>query len=115
MIRTPIIFWLLPMIAANAADLPDLLRFTNDDPLRGTFRGMREGPQVLWKNEDLAEPAAFKTSRIQHIVLRGGKPLRLPGTLSHADFHHQPDHGQDRSFTGARRDDRIQCLKLTHG
>jgi hypothetical protein len=86
MIRTPIIFWLLPMIAANAADLPDLLRFTNDDQLRGTFRGMREGPQALWKNEDLAEPAAFKTSRIRHIVLRGGRPLKLPETLSRADL-----------------------------
>jgi hypothetical protein len=86
MIRTPIIFWLLPMIAANAADLPDLLRFTNDDQLRGSFRGMREGPQVLWRNEDLAEPAVFKTGRIRHIVLRGGRPLKLPGTLSRADL-----------------------------
>ena len=86
MIRTPAIFWLLPMIAATAADLPDLLRFTNDDQLRGSFRGIQEGLQVLWKNEDLAEPAAFKTSRIRHIVLRGGRPLKLPGTLSHADL-----------------------------
>jgi hypothetical protein len=86
MIRTPIIFWLLPMIAANAADLPDLLRFTNDDQLRGSFRGMREGPQVLWRNEDLAEPAVFNTSRIRHIVLRGGRPHRMPGTLSHVDL-----------------------------
>lgn len=86
MIRTPAIFCLLSIIAASAADLPDLLRFTNDDQLRGTFRGMREGPQVLWKNEDLAEPAAFKTNRIRHIVLRGGRPLKRLGTLSHADL-----------------------------
>ncbi len=86
MIRTPAIFLLLPMIAASAADLPDLLRFTNDDQLRGTFRGIQEGPQVLWKNEDLAEPAAFKTSRIRHIVLRGGRPLKMLGALSHADL-----------------------------
>jgi hypothetical protein len=86
MIRTPAIFCLLSIIAASAADLPDLLRFTNDDQLRGTFRGMQEGPQVLWKNEDLAEPAAFKTNRIRHIVLRGGRPLKQLGTLSHADL-----------------------------
>ncbi len=86
MIRTSATFWLLPMIAASAADLPDLLRFTNDDQLRGTFRGMQEGPQVLWNNEDLAEPAAFKTSRIRHIVLRGGRPLKILGALSRADL-----------------------------
>jgi hypothetical protein len=86
MIRTSAIFWLLPMIAASAADLPDLLRFTNDDQLRGTFRGIHEGPQVQWENDDLVGPVAFKTSRIRHIVLRGGRPSKLLGTLSHADL-----------------------------
>jgi len=85
MIRLPAIFCLFPMVAA-AADLPDMLRFTNDDQLRGSFRGMREGPQALWQNEDLAEPAAFKTSRIRHIVLRGGRPLKLLDTLSHVEL-----------------------------
>lgn len=86
MIRKTAILWLLPMIAATAADLPDLLRFTNHDQLRGSFHGLREGPQALWKNEDLIQPAAFRTSRIRHIVLRGGRPLKLAGTLSHVDL-----------------------------
>jgi hypothetical protein len=83
MIRHPVIPWLVSLIAASAADLPDLLRFTNDDQLRGGFRGMAEGPQVIWQHEDLSAPAAFKTSRIRHIVLRGGRPLKQLGTLSH--------------------------------
>lgn len=86
MIRTPAIFWLLSMIAAPAADLPDLLRFTNDDQLRGSFRGIGEGPRVRWQNEDLAEPADFKTSRIRHIVLRGGRPQKMLVALSHVDL-----------------------------
>ncbi len=76
MIRLPAIFLLLPVLA-TAAELPDLLRFTNGDQLRGSFGGLREGPQALWKNDDLAEPASFKTDRIRHIVLRGGRPLKL--------------------------------------
>lgn len=85
MIRTPVFFLMLPMFAATA-ELPDLLRFTNEDQLRGSFGGLRDGSQALWKNEDLAEPACFKTDRIRHIVLRGGRPLKMLGTLSHADL-----------------------------
>jgi len=84
MIHQAAIPFLCSVIAATAADLPDLLRFTNDDQLRGGFRGIEDGPQVIWQHEDLATPAVFKTTRIRHIVLRGGRPLKLPGTLSHA-------------------------------
>lgn len=83
MIRHPAIPCLISLIAAAAADQQDLLRFTNDDQLRGSFRGIKEGPQVVWQHEDLAEPADFKTTRIRHIILRGGRPLKPPGTLSH--------------------------------
>ncbi len=83
MIRHPAIPWLFSLIAAVAADQPDLLRFINDDQLRGSFRGIKEGPQVVWQHEDLAAPADFKTTRIRHIVLRGGRPLKPAGTLSH--------------------------------
>jgi hypothetical protein len=79
----PAIPWIFSLVAASAADQADLLRFTNDDQLRGTFRGIKEGPQVVWQHEDLAAPADFKTTRIRHIVLRGGRPLKPPGTLSH--------------------------------
>lgn len=83
MIRHPAIPWLFSLIAATAADQPDLLRFTNDDQLRGSFVGIKDGPQVIWQHEDLAAPADFKTTRIRHIVLRGGHPLKPAGTLSH--------------------------------
>lgn len=79
----PIIAWSCLMAAATAEPPQDLLRFTNGDQLRGSFIGLKEGPQVVWQNEDLAVPADFKTNRIRQIVLRGGRPLKPLATLSH--------------------------------
>lgn len=76
-------FWMLTMIAANASEPKDLLRFVNDDQLRGTFLGMKDGPLVVWQHPDLSEPADFKTPRLRQIVLRGGRPSKPLGTLSH--------------------------------
>ncbi|MCU0776678.1 MAG: hypothetical protein MUF86_03315 [Akkermansiaceae bacterium] len=79
----PLIPWFCLMAAATADQLDDLLRFNNGDQLRGRFIGLKEGPQVVWQNEDLAAPADFKTERIRQIVLRGGRPLKPLATLAH--------------------------------
>jgi hypothetical protein len=78
-----IIAGLCMMASASAEQAPDLLRFTNGDQLRGGFIGLKEGPQVAWRNEDLAAPADFKTERIRQIVFRGGRPLKPLVSLSH--------------------------------
>jgi hypothetical protein len=79
----PLIPWLLFALTAAAQDPQDLLRFTNGDQLRGQFLGLKQGPQVIWRNDDLAAAAEFKTTRIRQIVLRGGRPLKPLATLSH--------------------------------
>jgi hypothetical protein len=83
MIRNPVIPWLFLLIAAAAADQPDLLRFTNGDQLRGTFLGIKEGPRAVWRHEDVSTPVDFKTTRIRHIVLHGGRALKPLGALSY--------------------------------
>lgn len=80
-----LIFTLLGLCAAaDAAEVPqDLLRFINGDQLHGTFGGVLQGPSVGWKRDDLAKPVEFKTSKIRHVVLRGGRPLKALESLSH--------------------------------
>lgn len=82
MIRRISISWLAGVISLMAAESPDLLRFTNGDQLHGTFLGVKEGPLAVWQREDLATPVDFKTSRLRHIVLHGGRPLKSLTSLS---------------------------------
>ena len=79
----PLIAWVCLMAVATADKVPDLLRFTNGDQLRGRFMGLKQGPQVIWKNDDLATSADFKVDRIRQIVLRGGRPVSPLTTLAH--------------------------------
>jgi len=66
-----------------AATPPDLLRFTNSNQLDGHFAGLKPGPLVLWRRDDLAAPVEFKTDQIRQIVLRRGQPAKpLPGPSS---------------------------------
>ncbi|MCX6866107.1 MAG: hypothetical protein NTV46_07790, partial [Verrucomicrobia bacterium] len=83
MIRTIIIPWLFSMAGLAAAGAPDLLRFTNSDQLHGTFVGIKDGPRAVWQRTDLAAPVDFKTTRIRHVVLHGGRPLKPLESLSH--------------------------------
>lgn len=69
--------------ALHAAERPDLLRFTNGDQLHGSFLGIAAGPQALWQRDDVADPVAFKTAGLRHVVLHGGRPLKALATLSH--------------------------------
>jgi hypothetical protein len=81
-IRNLVIPWIFgAVISAAAAD--DLIRFTNGDQLHGTLEGMKDGPQVIWKRNDGAALADFKTSEIRHVVLHGGRPLRSLASLSY--------------------------------
>ncbi|MEO5714954.1 MAG: hypothetical protein ABIT37_15855, partial [Luteolibacter sp.] len=83
MIRKLTISWLAGMIGLTAAEPSDLLRFTNGDQLHGTYLGIKAGPKAVWQREDLAAPVDFKTSRLRHIVLHGGRPLKSLTSLSH--------------------------------
>ena len=86
MIRIAVIPWLLSLAGLTAADRPDLLRFTNGDQLHGSFLGIKAGPQAVWRHDDLAAPVEFKTSRIRHVVLNGGRPLKPLGSLSNLEL-----------------------------
>jgi len=83
MIRKLSMSWLAGMIGLTAAEPSDLLRFTNGDQLHGTYLGIKEGPKAVWQREDLAAPVDFKSSRLRHIVLHGGRPLKSLTSLSH--------------------------------
>lgn len=83
MIRKLSISWLSGMIGLLAAEPSDLLRFTNGDQLHGTFLGIKPGPQAIWQREDLTAPVDFKSTRIRHIVLHGGRALKSLTSLSH--------------------------------
>jgi hypothetical protein len=72
----------LGLMAAEAADAADLLRFTNGDQLHGVFEGIKTGPQVSWKREDLAAAVDFKTARVRHIILHQGRPRKSLESLS---------------------------------
>jgi len=119
MIRTPVIPWLLS-VAGLAAAGTDLLRFTNSDQLHGTFVGIKEGSGVVWQREDIAAPVDFKTTRIRHVVLHGGRPLkplesfahlglvngdRIPGTITGIDDAHVT---LDTTYAGELRIPRSQ-------
>lgn len=67
--------------AAAASD--DLLRFSNGDQLHGTFEGIKDGPQVVWKRNASAPSADFKTTEIRHVILNGGSPARSLASLSY--------------------------------
>lgn len=82
MIRTAVIPWLLCITGLAAAERPDLLRFTNGDQLHGSFIGIKEGPRAVWQRDDIGAPVDFKTERIRHIVLHGGRALKPLESLS---------------------------------
>jgi hypothetical protein len=86
MMRNPVMPWLLPMVALAAGDHPDLLRFTNGDQIHGAFLGIKDGPRAVWQRDDLSAPVDFKTTRIRHVVLHGGRPRKPPVTLSHIEL-----------------------------
>ena len=83
MIRKLSISWLFGLVGLMAAEPSDLLRFTNGDQLHGTFFGIKSGPQAIWQREDLTGTVDFKTSRIRHIVLHGGRALKSLTSISH--------------------------------
>jgi hypothetical protein len=71
------------LLLTAAAEPADLLRFTNGDQLHGSFQGLKEGPQVAWRRDDVNAPVDFATTELRHIVLRGGRPAKPLDTLSH--------------------------------
>ena len=71
------------MLGLLAAEQNDLVRFVNSDQLHGTFLGIKKGPQAVWQRDDLSAPVEFKTTRIRHIVLNGGRARTPLGTLCH--------------------------------
>ncbi len=76
------ILWLAGLAVAAAAETGDLLRFANGDQLHGSFQGIKDG-SALWQREDMGGQAAFKTSKLRHIVLHGGDPREALDALSH--------------------------------
>lgn len=82
MIRNLAISWISGVMIL-AAESSDLLRFTNGDQLHGSFQGLKEGPEALWRRDDVAAPVHFKTDQLRHIVLHGGRPRRSLSSLSH--------------------------------
>lgn len=125
MIRLAAILFSFSLAGLFAADRPDLLRFTNSDQLHGTFRGIKGGPQAVWLRDDLDAPVEFKTERIRHIVLRGGRPAkaleplsnvglvngdRIPGIITGID---DEQITLDTSFAGVLRIPRKQVSVLS--
>lgn len=86
MTRSAVITWLLSFASLAAADRPDLLRFTNGDQLHGSFVGIKEGPQTVWQRDDLGAPIDFKTERIRHIILHGGRAIKPLESLSNVSL-----------------------------
>ena len=87
MIRSLWLPWLagIPCLLA-AAPLPprqDLLRFVNGDQLHGSFQGIKAGGMALWQRPDLATPGEFKSTQIQKIILRAGRPDKSNESLAH--------------------------------
>jgi hypothetical protein len=83
MIRQAVMFGFLTGSMLMASERGDLLRFTNGDQLHGSFLGIKEGPQAVWRRDDVSGPVDFKTTSIRHVVLNGGRPLKPLGSLSH--------------------------------
>jgi len=65
---------------AEVAD--DLLRFGNGDQLHGQFQGIAQGPNLIWKRNDLDDSAKFGISELRHLVLRGGNPADALKSIS---------------------------------
>ena len=86
MIRSAVILWLSSFAVLLAEERLDLLRFTNSDQLHGTFLGIKEGPQAIWRRDDVDAPVEFKTERLRHVVLHGGQPLKSLESLSNASL-----------------------------
>lgn len=83
MIRILTAAWISGTMVLAAAAPEDLLRFSNGDQLHGSFLGFKEGPEAIWKRDDLSAPVDFKTAQLRHIVLHGGRPRRSLSSLSH--------------------------------
>jgi hypothetical protein len=83
MMRSLVISWMTGLLAVTAAEPRDLLRFANGDQLHGTFMGIKDGPQVIWRRDDVSDPVDFKTDQLRHIVLNGGRPAKALAALSH--------------------------------
>lgn len=97
----PILLLTLPAVMAAEDRQPgDLLRFTNGDRLDGHFGGLKEGPSVIWRRDDVNAPLDFKTTQLRQVVLRSARPAkplpdfssiglvngdRIPGTLAGMD------------------------------
>ena len=69
--------------AAPAQPRQDLLRFVNGDQLHGSFQGVKEGAVAVWQRPDLSAPGEFKSSQIQKIILRAGRPAKSNEALAH--------------------------------
>lgn len=74
---------LLGLLPAHAATEPsDLLRFTNGDRLDGQFAGLKPGPVILWKRNDVEQPVEFKPTQLRQAVLREGRAAKPFANLS---------------------------------
>jgi hypothetical protein len=64
--------------AIFSASAEDMLRFGNGDQLHGKYQGIGKDGDLKWQREDIADAVGFKTDRLRHVVLAGGKarPLR---------------------------------------
>ena len=82
MIRFLLISWMSGTIAHAATEPSDLLRFTNGDQLHGTFQGLKDGPHILWQRDDVTGAVTFDSSKIRHVVLRGGRPKKSLTSIS---------------------------------
>jgi hypothetical protein len=82
MIRLGSICWCFGAVGLLAAEASDLLRFTNGDQLHGSFEGIKVGPQVSWKREDLAACVDFKTAQVRHVIINQGRPRKSLESLS---------------------------------
>ncbi|MGJ8642519.1 MAG: hypothetical protein ACSHX9_03850 [Luteolibacter sp.] len=79
----PVIALLISAHLAGADETrDDMLSFSNGDKLHGNYSGM-EGQSVIWKRDDVGGVVKFKTSELRRIVLRGGRPEKSLGGLSH--------------------------------
>lgn len=87
MSRPPFILWFacLPGLLAAAPLQPrqDMLRFVNGDQLHGSFQGIKEGGVVVWQRADLVAAGEFKSTEIQKVVLRAGRPEKSNQSLAH--------------------------------
>jgi hypothetical protein len=62
----------------------DLLRFSNNDQLHGSFAGIASGPKVMWARDDVKETIEISPTQVRQIVLTGGRPEKSLPKLSYA-------------------------------